>query len=317
MAGPAAVDQKRRAGGAQAGVAEALEEGRRLVVEVPHVQVVDRVVEGAEEAEGAGRLPRGAVLDVAPLGPVVPVHPRDPVPVGADAGRDLRGADRRHRREAGDAVADQLAALEQLREGRRVAGVDRPLEHVGAQRVDDDEDELALHGRSGCQSGRTGIGTASLTVPEDPQALVLLARLAAAAEGEDERGRRRRAARPAARRARARRRAMPARRRSRTRVLTAAVARPRRSRRCARLTPRRGRRRRSARRPPSTRAPTINPGQAVSPSSASEAANGERAGGRRAGRSAGCARARGRGRAVEDDEREAAATRNQVAPMKP
>ena len=42
--------------------------------EVGHVHVVDDVVGGAEEPERAGRLERRAVLDVALLDPVVPVH---------------------------------------------------------------------------------------------------------------------------------------------------------------------------------------------------------------------------------------------------
>ena len=121
MAGPAAVDQKRRAGGAQAGVGEPLEQGRGLEVEVPHVEVVDRVVERAEEAERAGRLERRAVLDVALLGPVVPVHPRDQVAVGPDPGGDLRGADRRHRGEA-------------TRRSRRPARRDRSASRTSARR---------------------------------------------------------------------------------------------------------------------------------------------------------------------------------------
>ena len=61
------------------GVAEALEDGLHLVREVGHVHVVDGVVERPEEPEGARRLQRGPVLDVAPLGAVVPVHAADPV----------------------------------------------------------------------------------------------------------------------------------------------------------------------------------------------------------------------------------------------
>ena len=80
----ATVDQEGRAGGAQAGVVELLEGGLDSGVEVGEVHVVDEVVEGAENPEGPGRLERGAVLDVAPLEPVVPVHAADPVPVGAD-----------------------------------------------------------------------------------------------------------------------------------------------------------------------------------------------------------------------------------------
>ena len=119
-----------------------LEERLDLGAEVGQVHVVDEVVERAEDAEGAGRLERGAVLDVAPLEPVVPVHAADPVPVGADPGDHLGAGDRGHRGEAGDAVGDQHAALEQRAEGRRAPLGDRALEHVGAQRVDVGEDQL-------------------------------------------------------------------------------------------------------------------------------------------------------------------------------
>ncbi len=150
----AAVDQERRAGGANAGVAEGLEERLHLVAEVGHVHVVDDVVGGAEQAERAGRLERRAVLDVAPLDPVVPVHPGDPVPLGGRSGRDLRGADRRHRREGGDAVLDQLPALDQGAEVGRVARGDRLAELVGAERVDEDEAELLALGDAGHRSVR-------------------------------------------------------------------------------------------------------------------------------------------------------------------
>src|ERR1700709_2924509 len=75
-----AVDQERRAGGALAGVFEALEDRLDLWAEMGQVHVVDEVVEGAEDAEGAGRVERRAVLDVAALEPVGPVHAADPVP---------------------------------------------------------------------------------------------------------------------------------------------------------------------------------------------------------------------------------------------
>ena len=39
-----------------------------------------------------------------------------------------------------------LAALDEGPEGRRQVLVDRPHEHVGVHRVDDDEDELPRHG---------------------------------------------------------------------------------------------------------------------------------------------------------------------------
>ena len=123
----ATVDQERRAGGAGAGVVEALEQRLDLRAEVGQVHVVDEVVERPEDAEGPGRVERGAVLDVAPLEPVVPVHAADPVALGGDSGDHLRAGDRRHRGEAGDAVLDQHAALDQRREGRRPLLGDRPL----------------------------------------------------------------------------------------------------------------------------------------------------------------------------------------------
>ena len=110
--------------------------------EVGHVHVVDDVVGGPEEAERAGRLERRAVLDVALLDPVVPVHPRDPVAVGGRAGRDLRRADGRDGGEGRDAVLDHVAALDQGAEVRRVARFDGLLELVGAEGVDEDEAEL-------------------------------------------------------------------------------------------------------------------------------------------------------------------------------
>ena len=146
MAVAAAVDQEGGAGGAGAGVVEALEERLDLGAEVGEVHVVDEVVEGAEDPDRAGRVERGAVLDVAPLEPVVPVHAADPVAVGADAGDDLRAGDRGHRGEAGDAVGDEHAALEQAAEGRRPLLGDRAFEHVGPQRVDVGEDELLGRG---------------------------------------------------------------------------------------------------------------------------------------------------------------------------
>ena len=144
VAGAAPVDQERGAGGAHARIAQRLEEGLHLGREVGHVHVVDDVVGGPEQAERAGRLERRAVLDVAPLDPVEPVHSGDPVPVGGDAGGDLRGADRCHRGERGDEVRDQLAAREERAEVRRLACGDGLLELVGAQRVDEDEAELAV-----------------------------------------------------------------------------------------------------------------------------------------------------------------------------
>ena len=142
VAPASAVDQEGRAGGAQAGVVELLEERLDTRVEVGEVHVVDEVVEGAEDPEGAARLERGAVLDVAPLEPVVPVHAADPVALGASTGDDLGARHRGHRGEAGDAVGDEHPALEQSAEVGRATLFDRALEHVGAQRVDVGEDQL-------------------------------------------------------------------------------------------------------------------------------------------------------------------------------
>ena len=107
--------------------------GLHLGREVGQVHVVDDVVDRAEEAEGAGRLERGAVLDVAALDPVVPVHPAIQCRSAVDAGGDLRGADRGHRRERGDAVGDELPALEQRAEAGASPFGDGPLELVGSQ----------------------------------------------------------------------------------------------------------------------------------------------------------------------------------------
>ena len=140
----AAVHQVGRAGGAHVGVVEALEHRRRLRRQVLEVHVVDRVGERLLEAERLRGLEAGAVLDVAPLAAVVPVHRRDLVPVGAGAGRDRGGAHGRDRRERGDAVVDVLAALDQQLQRGCAAARDDPLEHRGLHGVDDGEDEL-LH----------------------------------------------------------------------------------------------------------------------------------------------------------------------------
>ncbi len=93
VAPASAKDQKRRHRRPHPGVAQALEHGFHLVREVGHVHVVDGVVEGPEETEGAGRFQGGAVLDVAVLGAVVPVHAADAVPVRS--GRPWRSPSRR------------------------------------------------------------------------------------------------------------------------------------------------------------------------------------------------------------------------------
>ena len=85
VAGAAAVDQVGRAGGPQPGVVEVLEHRLVRPAQVGHVHVVDRVVERADDPEGARRGQRRAVLDVALLAAVVPVHRRDVV-LGRAAG---------------------------------------------------------------------------------------------------------------------------------------------------------------------------------------------------------------------------------------
>ena len=102
----AAVDQVGGAGGAHVGVVERLEHGLDVVREVLGVHPVDGVGQRPQHPELARGREARAVLDVARLVAVVPVHARDPVLVGADAGRDRRRADRRDRRERGDAVVD-------------------------------------------------------------------------------------------------------------------------------------------------------------------------------------------------------------------
>ena len=136
------VDQKGGAGCPQTDVFEALKERLDLGIQMCQVHVVDEVIEGAEDPEGAARLQRGAVLDVALLKPVIPVHAADPVPLGADAGDHLSAGNGGHRGKAGDAVGDQDPALDQRGKGGRAALGDRQSQHVGAQRVDVGEDEL-------------------------------------------------------------------------------------------------------------------------------------------------------------------------------
>ncbi len=75
------------------------------------VHVVDRVGQLARDAEALRRTEAGAVLDIAVLLAVKPVHRGDPVRVLGDAGDDRGGADRRHRGERGDAVGDVAPAL--------------------------------------------------------------------------------------------------------------------------------------------------------------------------------------------------------------
>ena len=138
----AAVHQVRRAGRADVGVVEPLEHRQHVLRQVLEVHVVDRVGERLLEPERLRGAEARAVLDVATVAAVVPVHARDLVLVRPDAGGDRGRADRRHRRERGDAVVDVLAALEQELQRRRPPAHDSPLEHRGLHGVDDDEDEL-------------------------------------------------------------------------------------------------------------------------------------------------------------------------------
>ena len=106
------------------------------------VHVVDRVRELAAEAEAQRGAEARAVLDVARLGPVVPVHRRDPVAVGGDAGRDRGRAHRRHGRECGDGIVDEAPTGDQRGERRRPALGDGTVDHRRPRSVDDGEDEL-------------------------------------------------------------------------------------------------------------------------------------------------------------------------------
>ena len=140
-----AIDQEWGRGGPHPGIAESLEDGLGLPAEVVEVHVVDEVVHRPEEPEGAGRLERRAVLDVAALDPVVPVHPHHPVAGRARAGHHLRARHRSDRGKARDAVRHHLSARQELAEGRRDVLLDRPDEHLGMHRVDHHEDQLPLH----------------------------------------------------------------------------------------------------------------------------------------------------------------------------
>ena len=107
----AAVDQVGGPGGAHLGVVERLEHRLHLLGQVLGVHPVDGVGQRAQHAELPGRREARAVLDVAALLAVVPVHARDLVPVGTDAGGDRGRAHRGDRREGGHAVADVDALL--------------------------------------------------------------------------------------------------------------------------------------------------------------------------------------------------------------
>ncbi len=79
--------------------------------QVRAVHVVDRVGQLARDAEALRRAEARAVLDVAVLLAVKPVHAGDVVRVLADAGDDRGGAHRRHRGKRGDAVGHVAPAL--------------------------------------------------------------------------------------------------------------------------------------------------------------------------------------------------------------
>ena len=140
--GASAVDQPRRAGRAKPRVVEVLEHGLSAPAQVGHVHVVDRVEERPHDPEGARGLERRAVLDVALLAAVVPVHRGDVVLGGPAPGGDRRGRHRGDRRECGHAVAHVGPALAQRRKRRSAALLDRQIEHVGLERVDDRQDQL-------------------------------------------------------------------------------------------------------------------------------------------------------------------------------
>ena len=133
--------------------------------EVLGVHPVDGVGQRAQDAELARGREARAVLDVAPLLAVVPVHARDPVLVGTDAGRDRRGAHGRDRRERGDAVVDvdALAARIRASAGARPLAIARSS-IVGLHRVDHDEHELLGRWAHGTNrppaSGRVNAGSA-------------------------------------------------------------------------------------------------------------------------------------------------------------
>ena len=121
--------------------------------EVRAVHVVDGVGQLARDAEALGGAEARAVLDVAVLVAVKPVHRRDLVLVLADAGDDRGGAHGRDRRERGDAVGHVAPALDQPLEHRRGAGGDRALEHRRRHRVDHAQARAWAGGAHGQLSG--------------------------------------------------------------------------------------------------------------------------------------------------------------------
>jgi hypothetical protein len=135
-------DQERRAGGAHVRVVQTLEKGRLRPAQVVEVHVVDGVRERAQDAEGPHRLARGAVVDIPPLAPVVPVDRRHAVPIDRRPGGDRRGGGGRDRREDAHALGEVGPAPEDLGEHRRLALLHRKLEHRGLQSIDNYEHKL-------------------------------------------------------------------------------------------------------------------------------------------------------------------------------
>jgi hypothetical protein len=138
----ATVHQVRGPGRAYIHVVERLEHGQRVRRQVRAVHVVDRVGQLARDPEALGGAKAGAVLDVAVLLAVKPVHARDQVLVLGDAGDDRGGAHGGDRRKRGHAVRDVTPALDQRREHRRDPLGNGALEHRRRHRVDYAEDEL-------------------------------------------------------------------------------------------------------------------------------------------------------------------------------
>ncbi len=138
----AAVDQVGRAGGADLGVVERLEDRRDIGGEMGAVHVVDQVRQLPGETGLPGRAQARAVLDVPALAAVVPVHRGNQMPVLGDAGGDRRGADGGHRGEDGDGVADVGAAGDQLGDDRGAAVGDGAVDHRRLGAVDHGQHEL-------------------------------------------------------------------------------------------------------------------------------------------------------------------------------
>ena len=143
-----AVDQVGRARRPDATVLEVLEDSLRRPAQVRQVHVVDGVLERADDPERPAGLERAAVLHVAPLSAVKPVHRRDVVLRGADARGDRRGGHRRDRGEGGDAVAHVDPALDQPGERGCTPVLHGPVEHLRLEGVDYGEDELLRHRRT-------------------------------------------------------------------------------------------------------------------------------------------------------------------------